>query len=335
MLREGEEHPGNAKTKCHDCNASLLLTALLFGVLLHGCNGKPPEPHTIGVILTAEGLVPALDGFKSGMTQLGYAEDENVTYSRVEFSRIDSLGIAAEHALPKGVDLLFAIGNSAALQARQITKQTETPVVFCVVIDPVETGIVESLRRPGGNLTGIRSVMTSDKALELLLAIAPEPASGAVLYEPEFTLSPIILEVVQRAADTLGVKLVPYGVRTPEEGAAIVASLPDDTGFIFNALVTFPIHSAVNLAAMKRGLPTGSQPLAYARLGTIITFGGEFFDIGRQAARLADQVLRGTPPRDLPVENNAVFLRVNLQAAERAGIEIPDTILRQAHSVIR
>jgi putative ABC transport system substrate-binding protein len=326
------------------CNQQLkyssILIVILFiitGLLLTACGGVQAQDktHTIGVICGHTALETSLEGFKEGLAELGYVEGENVTYIYNGAKPDPQAGEReAESLVAQDVDLIFTMGTQATLQAKQAVEGTDVPVVFAPVLNPVEEGVVESISHPGGNVTGVQMGNTLPKAVEWLFKLAPEATKVYVPYHPEDAVSVTAIAPLREAVSTLGVELLLDEVRTSEEAAAAIETLPEDAVFFMIPAPRLGTNNFVEVAT-ERGIATGSYLSGHVEAGTLVSYTSDFFFMGKQAASLADQALRGTAPADLPVETSEYFLNINLQTAEAIGLDIPDEILRQADTVIR
>jgi putative ABC transport system substrate-binding protein len=325
------------KSAIYTTIAGVVLVTVVGGLLLSACGAGQAETYTIGAVNYDPGLDLAFDGFKAGMADLGYVEGENVTYIYNGILEPDPqvLDREIESLLAQDVDLFLTMGTLPTLRAKQAVEGTDIPVVFAPVINPVEEGVVESIRHPGGNVTGIQLGNDIPKALEWLLTLAPEATKVYVAYDPEEGVSVMSAASLSEAASTLGVELVLDEVRTPEELVAAIETLPGDVAIFIVPIPSLePMSNFIEIAA-KRGIAVGSTNPAHLEAGGLVTFGLNLLSVGEQAARLADQALQGTAPADLPVETAEYFLSINLQTAEAIGLDIPDRILRQADTVIR
>jgi putative ABC transport system substrate-binding protein len=318
----------------------LFISLCIISLLLAACGGVQAQgkTYTIGVICDHVAVEKSFEGFKEGMVELGYVEDENVTYIYNGAMPDPQMGEReAESLVAQGVDLIFTIGTQATLQAKQAVEGTDVPVVFAPLLNPVEEGIVESIRHPGGNVTGVQMGNTLPKALEWLLKLAPEATEVYVPYNPEDAVSVTAIAPLREAVAALGVELLLDEVDTAEEAMAAIETLPENVGAIF--LIPAPsIESRISdviKTATERGIATGSYMSGHAEAGALVSYTSDFFCMGKQAASLADQTLRGTAPAGLPVETSEYFLNINLQTAEAIGLDIPDEILRQADTVVR
>jgi putative ABC transport system substrate-binding protein len=310
----------------------------LFAVV--GCSGSAEQKAkpVVGIVNLSPVMDAIVDGFKAGMADLGYVEGQTVEYVYDGPTlEIDALAPAVERLKKRGVDMIFSLTTPATLKVKEAVKGTDIPVVFCPVNDPVQSGIVDSLRRPGGNLTGVKVGGFVPRGLDWLLRIVPEVKTVCVLHKPSDKSSVVGLAELKEAASALGVRLI---VREVESGEAVLeacVNAPSETDAIV-LLPSGPLESYAGLiaeAANKRRLPTLAPSPATGRNGLMIAFGMDFRPAGKQAARLANKVLTGTKPSDLPVETADFYLLINLKTANACGIEIPEEMLRQANEIVR
>jgi putative ABC transport system substrate-binding protein len=316
---------------------TILVWVVVFALLLMACGGATQaQTFTIGVVNYFPPLDPVFDGFKAGMAESGYVEGENVTYiynGTIEPHVIDR---EIESLLAQDVDLLFTMGTLPTLRAKQAVKGTDIAVVFAPLINPVEEGVVESIRHPGGNVTGVQNGNTLPKALEWLLTIVPGTTKVYVPYNPIDKVSVTSAALLYDAAFTLGVELVLDVVDTPEEVVAAIETLPGDVAIFIVPVPSIESHvSDIIKVATERGIAVGSNNPHHVEIGALVVYGVNLFSMGKQAARLADQALRGTDPADLPVETAEYFLTINLKTAQAIGLNIPDEMLEQADTIIR
>jgi putative ABC transport system substrate-binding protein len=322
---------------------STFLIVVLLVVTCVSCQSKEPESFTIGIVNYVPSLAPIIDGFKAGMTELGYVEGENVTYIYNADLGPDPQIISREleDMLAQGVDLILAVGNEPAIQARQIVKETGTPVVFAPATNPIEIGIVDDIRHPGGNLTGVQTGNFAPKAMEWLLRIVPGTTKVYSPYHPQDPVSISFHSRLDAAATALGVETMFDEVQSAEEAVAAIKTLSaEDTGICLVPMPSLQSDSsnieAIIEAAIERSIPVGTIQPKHLKLGALYSYALDDTSIGKdQAARLADQILQGTDPGNLPVEMAAFYLSINMQTAQALGLDIPDTVLRQATTIIR
>lgn len=317
----------------------MLVCVVVLSLLSAACGGATQgESYTIGVVNYTSALNSTVDGFKAGMTESGYVEGENIAYIYGGVLAPNPKVIDAEiqSLLAQDVDLLFTLGTLPTARAKQAVKDTDVPVVFAPVINPVGQGIVESLRHPGGNITGVQRGNTIPKSLEWLLTLVPGTTNIYVPYHPDDEVSVTSIASLREAAAILKVQLVPDEVSSPEEAVAAIGTLPEDTVIFFVPVPSLePRVNGFIEAAIERDIATASLEPYHLQVGVLVINDINLFSIGEQAARLANQVLQGIAPTDLPVETAEVFLGINLKTAKAIGLYIPDEILEQADTVIR
>jgi putative ABC transport system substrate-binding protein len=308
-------------------------------VLLTACDTvQPPQKtFTIGVVSYVSIHAPVIEGFKAKMTESGYVEGDTVMYidNGPVAPEPQAVDAEIENLLAQDIDLLFSVGNLATLRAKHAVEGTDMPVVFGAVARPVDKGIVKSLSQPGGNLTGSQTNSQGPKALEWLVTIVPGTRKVYVPYNPDESISIDVLNELSKASSQIGIELILDEVHSVEEALAAIEGLPDDVDAVFR--IPSPTldsrNAELSRAAIEQGLPLGAGlPLDEA---VLITLTSDFFTMGKQAARLADQIRQGIRPADLPVETAEFFLTINLKTADAIGIDIPNEILIQADTIIR
>lgn len=316
----------------------ILIFFSLTSLLLTACGTTAQaKTYTIGVVNYVPILEQVLDGFKAEMAERGYVEDQNVTYIYHGVIKPDPQVMDQEvkSLLDQKVDLFLTLGTLPTLTAKKAVEGTDIPVVFAPVINPVEEGVVASITQPGGNVTGVQNGNTIPKAMEWLHTIAPQATKVHVFYHPEDAVALTSIAVLPETAATLGVELVLNEVRSPEEVITAIEALPKDAAIFMVPTPRLDPSDARIEAAVKHGLAVGSTDSSQLKAGALVAYGANFSAMGKQAAGLVDQILKGTKPADLPVETAEYFLDINLQTAQAIGLDIPDEILRQAATVVR
>lgn len=316
----------------------LVLAALLASLLM------PPRQagvagRTIALVQLTEVDRNTVDGFQAGMAALGYREGDSVTYLGGEpAGSIDRLeGIILDH-LKQQPDLIFVSSTPATLAVKRLTEASrQPPVVFAPVNDPLGAGIVADLRHPGGHITGVRLPTGDDLRLQWLLRIAPRTKRVYLPYTPDDKSAQTSLRQAADAAARLGVTVLARPVNAADGIQAAIAALPADADAIFlprDSRIEAGIAQFVALAQARR-LPLSAPSRIQVEAGALFSYGFVHRDIGRQAARLADQIFKGSRAGDLPVEMAENSLAINLATATAIGIAIPDDILLQAEHVVR
>ncbi len=316
------------------------LAALLIGTywLLRQPVANDGRPLAIGVVQLTPVDTTTLQGFKQGMEELGYREGKDVVYlEAAPAGTIDLLEALIRHHLTAQPSLFFVSSTPATLAVKKLVGNSGIPVVFAPVNDPVGAGIVASLKAPGGNITGIRLPAGDDLRLEWLTRIAPAVKRVYLPYNPADPSALASLELVRQAAAALGIELLTEKIRSGEAVSPALAALPANIDAIFLPRDS-TIESRIDdftAAALKRRLPLCAPSLLQVEAGALFSYGFVHRQIGHQAARLADQILRGASPASLPVETAESQLAINLLTARAIGLSIPGEILRQAEYVIR
>ncbi len=284
------------------------------------------------------------EAFRQGLRDLGYIEGRDVVIEyRDAEGKYERLPALAAELVALKVDVIFVGGATpSALAAKQATKTI--PIVFAAIPDPVSSGLVTSLARPGGNVTGLSALSPElvGKRLELLKRAVPGVSLVAVLWQPgaagERTVKDI-LKAAEVAARALGVRLQFVEARGP---ADIDGAFSDMTGARADALTVLPGAMFVNerrrlvdLAAKNR-LPAVYGLREYVDTGGLMAYGPNLVDLYRRVATYVDRILKGTKPGDLPVEQPTKFeLVINLKTAKALGLTIPQSVLGQADEVIQ
>jgi putative ABC transport system substrate-binding protein len=300
---------------------------------------QPSGMRRIGVLLSANADAPsvktALAAFEQGLQQLGWAEGRNV---RIDVRRgagdADLIRKHASELAALAPDIILAVGTATGpmLQATQIV-----PIVFVFVPDPVGSGFVNSLSRPGGNATGFLMLEYSlcGKWLELLKEVAPGMKRAAVLWDPAIPAGIGQFAVIQSVAPSLGVEVTPVNLRDVEQGVAAFAR-SGSGGLIVtaSALAVVQRDLIVALAAQHK-LPAVYTFRAYVAAGGLISYGADFTNQFRLAAGYVDRILKGEKPADLPVQVPTKYdLVVNLKTAKALDLALPPAVLARADEVI-
>src|SRR5262245_8369597 len=285
--------------------------------------GQPPETY--------------VDGFQQGLRERGYVNGENVAVEfRVTDGSLDQLPQFAEELVRLKVDVILASAAPAALAVKRAT--TSVPVGFVGVVDPVELGLVPSLARPAGNITGLttNSADVAGKRLELLKATVPRLRRVTVLWHPANPSNPIQLKGAQAAARTLGVQLEPVSIQGPNDFDSAVKAVRGTDGLLLMESPLFTTYRArlAELAARSRR-PAIYGQREYVEAGGLMSFGTDFHDLYRRAATYVEKILKGAEPAGLPVQQPTKFeLFINLKTAKALGLTIPPSVLARADQVI-
>lgn len=316
----------------------ILVCLIVLSLLLTAC-GEKEKTYTIGIISASPNLESTLTGFKEGMVELGYVEGENIKYIyQGAITDTTKLDAEAQKLVAEKVDLIISLSTAPTQASQRATANTDIPVVFIPVTDPVGAGIVSSLAQPGGNLTGVTFSTQEGRRLEWLLQVAPTVKKVYIVYTPANQGATLALKTVSEAATKLGVELITQEADSPEAVEAAFKNIPEEAEAVFflpDTQVNIRIKEWAALANARK-LPTSGPNLAAMNDGILTSYGVDLAVSGKeQAARMADQILKGASPATMPVEMADFFSGVNLQIADTIGIQVPDEILRQTDKIIR
>jgi putative ABC transport system substrate-binding protein len=276
-------------------------------------------------------------GLKQGLRDHGLAQPA-LEIIEAKVARGDQAAARAnvEIALRRGAAALFAIGTELAREARQVS--SELPIVFITPGDPVATGLVASLARPGHNMTGMTFEFPelSAKRLELLNALAPRARKILILYDPRDASPRQGLAAAREAAPKLGMTLVEREVRSEAELARGLDALGEaDAQLGIPGGLTSAYYPAMIQAANARRLPTFFHSKVRSTADALASYGASDISIAREAARLVDKILKGEKAGDLPVERPTKFeFVINLKTAKILGLEVPPMLLARADEVV-
>jgi putative ABC transport system substrate-binding protein len=291
----------------------------------------------VGILTDA--MVPwhtSTNGFRDGLKEFGYIEGQNVIFeARAAQGDLTSVPKLAAELAEKKPDLLFCVSDTCLREIKQI------PMVFTQVSDPVRLGLVESIARPGGNITGIANLRAelSAKRLELFKETVPSLTRVLVTYDPRKIEENNALISAKSAANRLKVILIENSISSPLEIEPALAKLKE--GGQEGILI---VQSGTNLnipgrslqVATSNNIPTMYPASFWSQFGALASYGPDQYSQGRQAARLAHKILTGTHPREIPVElPDRIEFVINMKTAKRLGVEVPGSVLFRADRVIK
>jgi ABC-type uncharacterized transport system substrate-binding protein len=297
---------------------------------------------TIGYLGNAS---PALEAtlvaaFREGLRQLGYVEGQNlvITYRWAEGQQ-EQHAVLAQELVRLQPDVILTAGTPGIFAAKHATPSI--PIVTAIAGDPVAAGLVASLAKPGGNVTGLSTLATEleGKRLELFKQAVPTLSRVAALLNPANPFTPIAWKAMQPAAEALGVRLQPVEVRGPQDldraFATIKEARPDGLIIVPDRFLLTYRASIVQFMAENR-LPGMFPFRQFVQEGGLLTYGPDYTDMYRRAATYVVKILKGAKPADLPMEQPTKFeLLINLKTAQTLGLTIPPTLLFQADELIK
>lgn len=319
-----------------------MLFFFLVGSGLIVCNASAAEqtrPIQIGALTDSWGPTPGVVGLRDGLKELGYRENQDFMIG-VRFTQGDiaALPAAARELVQQGADILFTNNPAPAKAAQMATSRI--PIVFYGAGDPIGLGLIQSFARPGGNITGITDLdlQLDTKRLEIFKEMIPGLKRVLFSYDPSEAFSTAQAKVYRDTARLLDILLIEKPVRTLEEAQAALAQVRkgDPDGIVVPRSLSLNIPGFAAEATTRRGIPTMFFGPWHVEQGGLASYGPDFYESGRMAARLVDKILKGTNPREIPVEvNNNIEFVVNLRVAKASRIKIAPEALYRANRVIR
>ena len=317
---------------------TLILSLLLGGTAAATWGQQPGRIPTVGILMTGAGPDdPLVKALRRGLSDRGYVEGQNIKFEfRSALLHAARAPHLAEELVHVKVDVIVAGAETAIRAAKQAT--STIPIVMVVFDDPKASGLIDSLNRPGQNLTGIftRQPELTGKRFELLKELVPGLSRVAVYWD---AFSKGELDEVKPAADAIGIELVFQALQPPYDfRAAFKASKKHRAGAVIALYSsTFYINRAqIAEAALQSRMPLTGYAHELTRAGGLFSYGPDLQDTYYRAAYFVDRLLKGAKPSDLPVEQpNKLVLVVNERTAKTLGVTIPESILLRADEVIR
>ena len=321
----------------------LVAVGALLTVPLPGIAQQQPRIWLIGLLIARSRPVAIesedYGAFLEEMRNLGYLEGKTVQYewrfAEGKYERLPSLAAELVHL---EVNLLVTPTTPSTGAAKQATRSI--PIVMLLLADPVGSGFVASLARPGGNITGVTNYMgdTSKKQLELLVTLLPKVTRVAVLLNPGNQASDALYKSVRAASMKMGIHLFPGKARTPEEIERAFSAISQGRAealLVLGDSFFFARRDQIAQLAIKARLPSVYAQRQHAEAGGLMSYGANTDDIWRRAAIYVDKILKGTKPADIPVEQpNKIEFVINLKTAKALGITMSQELLFRADKVI-
>lgn len=321
---------------------SILRGVLFAGLLLLSTEAViaagNQDKFVIAAVIYGKNNTATWEGFKEAMKEKGYIEGQNVNYLFDDINHsLEKLDANIARMISSKPDLIFAATTPVAIAVTKATTLNRIPVVFGPVNDPMSVGIVKEQRHPGENVTGVMLTDSTAKELEWALKIAPRIKRILLPYNPNDKSSVKSMQKASDAAKMFKLTLDAREIQNHKEIDNLLANFPDGIDAIFlprDGMVMSRVEDFAKVANPKKIILTGTR-VEMAERGALFGFGFNGYMIGKQMARLADQILQGRKPGELPVETAENYLSINLKTANILGITISEHILRQAHTIIR
>jgi len=324
----------------------LILTLLVaVCVFLSGCSEKKPKVYRVGILSGLDYMVDATNGFKAKMIELSYIEGKNIVYD-LQKTNFDMAVYKSslKKFVDDKVDLIFVFPTEASQEAKAATRGTNIPVVFAIA-NIEDTDLVQSVRQPGGNITGVRypGPDLAIKRFEIMCELVPSAKQMWIPYQRGYPIVASQLEVLRPAAAAVGVKLE----EAPADNAAELQTILDARAksanigmdvilFLAEPLAVTPDAFAVmGKFAAEHRLPVGGALMLVEGYGSVFGVNIDPANTGKQAAILADKILRGTQAGTIPVVSAESFFEINYKAAQKLGLNVSEGLLSRADKIIR
>ena len=324
----------------------LLTWIVITAMLLSGCgNAQEKKVYRVGILDSFTPFSELADGFKIGMAELGYVEGKNISYD-IQSSNFDPAEERriVDQFVADEVDLIFAYATEGAISAKEATVGTDIPVVFAFAV--LEgNDLVQSVREPGGNVSGVRfpGPDLSVKRLELLHALAPQVKRVGIIYNHNYPANQSQLLELQPAASTMGLTLVEIPIESVEEIQADLEkrASADDIGIDGILIITDDLSQSpdgwqlISQFASEHRIPIAGSAAFEAEAGAVLTYIPNYIETGKLAAPIADKIFKGTLPGTIPVVTPESSLIINYKIAQALGFEVPEGLLKQADEILR
>jgi putative tryptophan/tyrosine transport system substrate-binding protein len=359
-IRIGRRSGRNLKFAVRNCKSTILVSTLLFtsclfvilffspcSLLLAPCSlgwaqqaKKIPRIGYLSAIDAASDST-RIDAIRQALRELGYTEGQNVaTAYRYAEGKVDQFSALAAELVHLKVDLIIVTGGDPVIRAAKNATEIIPIVMVGGGVDPVGAGFVESLARPGGNITGLTNLGTelAGKRLELLKGAAPKIARVGVLYEPSIPGNVLQLKEIQATAPTLKLTVVPLRIGDDGGFERVFAALKQRPHGLYVPGGPAMNNNAKRIAgfALKNRLPAVFSRKDFVDAGGLMSYGADLADSYRRVAWYVDRILKGAKPAEMPVEQPTKFeLVINLKTAKQIGLTIPPNVLARADRVIR
>jgi putative ABC transport system substrate-binding protein len=324
---------------------AIFIPVVVLALLLSGCCPAKPRVYRVGILSGLSYFSGAVDGFKAGMAELGYVEGKNIVYD-VQSTEFDMAAYRSilQQFVADDVDLVFVFPTEASQEAKAAMQGTDIPVVFCMA-NIEGTGLVDSVREPGGNITGVRfpGPDLALKRFEVMRELAPQATRILVPYLRGYPIVESQLELLRPATAAAGVTLIEFPADNTAEIEAGLQARAESGDIGIDAILLIPEPLSVTpdsflvmaRFAAEQNIPIGGAIVPVEGYSSVFEVGINNFNTGEQVAPLADKILRGTPAGTIPVPSSESYLTLNYKLAQELGLTVPDSLLAQADNVIR
>lgn len=320
-----------------------LLVLTTLGYPTEELESAKKKQYKVGIVyMGGKSFSQTVEGFKAGMRNLGYKDGKNIVYEVVNTSGSkEKISEAVANVIKKNVNVVYAVTTGVAREAMQQTESKSIPVVFSLAADPVGSKLVKSIKEPGGNMTGITNlaIELTEKRLEMFKRIVPNLKKVMWIYDPNADVSVKAAGHARDVCRKMGISYVEKRAGNQDELANVIVNIKrteaDGILHIVNALLVANNKILID-KAKKEKIPYFTTDLEIVEEGALANYGPNFYDIGRQSARLVDKVLMGVKPGTIPVEAPDKYdFIINLKTAKAIDIKIPENVLSMATRVIK
>lgn len=297
------------------------------------------QSYKVGVIVRGKSYEAGVRGFKSKMTELGYYEGKNISYDVRYVESSSEIPAVVIDMISNGVDLLHTYSTPVTIEAAKQTKKI--PIVFGSMGDPLASGLVDTLKEPGRNVTGVVSLSVDlvSKRLELLKELFPKAKRIAFALTPTDVAGKRSREVIAIAASQLGVEIVPYEIIAPQTATSVAATIlrKDVDGIVLSSdSATWGALSSYVTQAKKEKLPFAVFDKDMVESGGLVGYGPDYFAAGEQSAVMVKKIFEGADPAKLPVESpTRLVLAFNLKTAGELGLTVSDSFLAKVDYLVK
>jgi putative ABC transport system substrate-binding protein len=301
---------------------------------------KIPRLGRLGADSRSSADLARIDAFRQGLGELGYVEGKNIAIEyRWAEGKFDRLPALAAELVDLKVDIIVSTGPTATRGAKEVTMTV--PIIMTQDTDPVATGVIANLARPGGNITGLASLTPelSGKRVELLKEVVPKLSRVAVLGTSTIPGYAEVLREIELVAEAFGVKLQYLNILDPkdiETAFRVAVKGRADAVFTLTSAILLSNRAQLTELVVKNRLPAIYHQSQYVEVGGLMSYGVNLTELDRRVAYYVDRILKGTKPADLPVQQPTKFeLVVNLKTAKQMSLTIPPNVLARADKVIK
>jgi len=296
----------------------------------------------VGLLQMAPIVSQNMDGFRAGMDELGYKDGENVTYIyRDAEGDLDKLKTYAKELVDMKPDMIFVNTSPATLAIKDATKDTNIPVVFSMVADPLSAGLVASTQSSGNNLTGTSCayIDIAPKRIEVLTEVAPRVKKVLVFYRPEDKSGGGCTDKIVEKGKELGLEIIPFKISKKEDIENKLKTLtPGEVDAVMDPGDSMVSSAMGTIVKYSNDLKIPYMALSKGEVdaGAVVGYAVDYIDLGKQTSLIANQVLAGIKPSDIPFEQpRRWYFALNLKTAKNIGLEIPQNVIEKADYVVR